>query len=167
MAGKIKRCDRKSPGGEILKGTRLKGPPSWRTLEYQCMLYLILQAYSSNAECQKPPLITWLKPSKTLFQAKLIWFGEVNCVEKRWIWFENSTCGHTVGFAMRWVSSHISVRSGMEGRRKHADLRRAEKGYEWEVVKQGVPGRLISPDVYPLDYQKSHVNYTVSVFSHA
>ena len=53
----------------------------------------------------------------------------------------------------------------MEGRWKHADLRRAEKGYEWEVTKQGVPGSFISPDIYPLDYQKSHIYYTVSVFS--
>lgn len=55
----------------------------------------------------------------------------------------------------------------MERRWKRAHLRIAEKGYEWEVTKQGVPGRFISLDVFPLDYPKSLVYYTLSVFSHA
>lgn len=45
-----------------------------------------------------------------------------------------------------------------------ADVRTAEKGCEWAVTMQGVLGRFLSPDVFPLDSEK---NYTVSVFSYA
>lgn len=67
--------------------------------------------------------------------------------------FENSTCEHMVGFASRWVPSHLR---GWEGRKrqKSASLSTIRGRSEGNVSGQGVLGRFISLDTFPLNSQK-------------
>lgn len=159
---------------DVIKSTwwrNFEGHETWSVLcprglwSINAMLYLVVQAYSSKTECQIPPLITWLKPSKILFQVKLIRFGEVrekeemNLVWKQYLWACSGICHEVVSRCIQFWERH--------GRKVEACRPQKSRERLWVGSDQArSPGRFISPGFYPLDYQKSCIYYTVLVFSH-
>ena len=167
MVGKMKRCDWKSLVEKFGRVWDLKcllcpgGLSSISVIPHSSSLFFKGRMPNTTTDHVAEALQGFI-----LGQINLIW-GSAPLGRKRRICFENSTCEHPVGFAMRWVSSHMM---GWEWNGREVEGCRPQNCRErlWVGCDQARSSKKVYfCGCFPLDYQKSHVYSTVPVFSYA